>query len=403
MIKFSYKAYDSSGAEKKGSISAVSKESAIFKLKEDGLIPVQLKKENKDDLSVKFSKGFSFRSVTYEIEEFTSRLSLLLKNKIKIDKALGLSIKGITHEKLKAPVTEITNEVRKGVKLSESMSKYPDLFDNLYITMVKVGEESGDLSKAFLSIAESLAFRRDILSRTRQAMIYPMIILSICIGSVFFIFNFIVPRFSVIFQQEKDLPGYTKLLLGLSDFFLNYQVFFIPALIISGFLLWYFRNIEVVKKAKSFIAVKFPFIKGLTFTYENLRYSSAISMLLSNGVVLSDALEYSTDSVSNSYIKDLVTPVKNKVRQGESLSSSLENIDFFPEIYDGLIEAGEQTGSLGEVFFEMEARIKKDYEKKITGLLTALEPIMIVIMGVIVGSVVVGLLLSMVSVNDIVI
>jgi len=227
-----------------------------------------------------------------------------------------------------------------------------------------------------------------------------MIILLVCVGSILFIFNFIVPRYSVIFADNDDLPAYTQMLVSISDFFCKYQFVVFPLLILAGVAIYSAKDRDSVKRIKFWFAANLPVVKQLSFTLENLRFASALSMLLSSKVVLSDALAYAIDSVSNVFIKKRLALVKKHVRQGDNLSEILAEAGFLPDMFDGLVEVGEQTGNLAEVFKEMEIRLKEDYKKSMAGMITLIEPVMIIVMGLIVGSVVVGLLLSMVSVND---
>ena len=400
MKRFRYKAYDASGGVKQGEILAVSQASAKFKLKENGLILVSI--SDIDRTNSRFTKQFkiNFNPGIDQIEALSSRLALLLKNGIKVDKAIEFAVKGIQNSKLSNAMDEVHEDIRKGIRLTDSLEKHPDIFDSLYISRVRVGEDTGNLGQAFIDITENLNFHKNILSKTRQALLYPLIIFLVCVGSILFIFNFIIPRFSVIFSNANNLPSYTKMLMATSDFFRHYQFFVLPLILLAGWGLFVMKDHDAVKRVRFWLAANLPIIKKTSLTLENLRFASALSMLLSSGVVLSDALTYAIDSVSNTFIKKKLVLVKNRVRQGENLSAILSDAGFLPDMFQGLVEVGEQAGSLGEIFKEMEIRLRADYEKTVAGVITLIEPIMIVVMGFIVGSVVVGLLLSMVSVND---
>ena len=401
MKNFNYKAYDSSGTVKHGDISAMNNESAKNKLKEAGLIPVQISEAEETDSGLNEYFKIEFKPGINEIEKLSSRLALLLKNGIKVDRAIESTLKGIKNIRLKKIMSRVHDDIRRGVKLSDSLANYPMVFDTLYISMIRVGEETGDLAKALTDITESLSFHKSILSKTRLALVYPIIILMVCAVSVLFIFNFVVPKFSVIFAENHNLPAYTKMLISVSNFFRNYQFVFFPLLVLVGFLIYSNRNRDFVKKMKYLFVLNFPVFKKLSFTLENLRFASALSMLLSSGVVLSDALQYAVDSVSNIFIKKRLAMIKDHVRQGENLSKLLSDADFLPDMFDGLVEIGEQTGNLAEVFKEMEIRLKSDYEQSMAAMVTLIEPVMIIVMGLIIGSVVVVMFLSIISVNDI--
>ena len=402
MKNFRYKAYDPSGMLKQGELQAVSPESAKFKLKEDGLIPVSISDAQKGWAPLKEQLTIETRPKTADIEELTNRLALLLKNGIRVDRAIEFALKGIRNRRLGKIMDTVHSDIRKGDRLSDTLAKFPEVFGTLYISIVRVGEQSGELAQSFDYIASNLAFHKTILAKTRQAMLYPLVILLVCLGAVLFVFNVVIPRFSSIFEGMENLPGYTQLLLAASDFFVKYQLVIFPALAAALIGLWWMRDHERVKGVQHTLAARVPVVRSLTNTLENLRFASALAMLLASGVVLSDALEHAVDAVSNRHIKKRLLSVKPRIRQGEKLSETLEAVGFLPDAFDGLVEVGEQTGNLTEVFREMEARLRADYENRVASLITLIEPIMIVVMGLIVGSIVVALLLSIVSVNDLV-
>jgi len=158
---------------------------------------------------------------------------------------------------------------------------------------------------------------------------------------------------------------------------------------------------EYLKRVIDAIALRIPITRGLSYTLENLRFASAISVLLRSGVVLNQALDHAVRSVGNVYVKKTLVVVKKEIREGKRLSETMTKTKFFPLQFNGLIEVGEETGNLAEVFSEIEQRLKTHYEKKVAGLITLIEPLMIIIMGLIVGGLVVVMLLSIVSLSDI--
>ena len=400
MKDFQYRAYDAAGVLKEDVITALNADSAKFKLKQAGLIPVNISDAEKSGQGLDKYFKISFKPNSDQIEDLTSRLSLLLKNGIRADRAIEFALKGVKNQKLKKIMEHVHKDIRKGTKFSDALDKYPNIFDSIYISRVRVGEESGKLGQAFSDIAANLKFHRGIAAKTKQAIIYPVIILIVCCLSIIFIFNFIVPRFSVVFEGSQSLPVYTQILLSMSDLFQKYQFIGLPVIVFMGFAIYSSRDRDIVKKTWQALAVKLPLVKKLTFTLENLRFASVLSMLLTSGVVLSDAMDHAVDSVSNFFVKKKLVHIKQQVRRGENLSTALAGVGFLPDMFDGLVEVGEETGNLAQVFKEMEERLKTEYENSIMTLVALIEPVMIIVMGLVVGSIVVGLLLSMVSVND---
>lgn len=401
MEKFIYTAYDGAGARHEGEISAINLESAKFKLKELGFIPIKIDKPNITAGRVKDILQFNRRPGFSDVEFLTSQLSLLLKNGIKIDRALETAKKGIKNNRLKRVVNEIYEDIRRGTSLSVAIEKYPDIFNPMYVSTVRVGEATGRLAYIFEDLAANLNFRQKIRARTHQAMIYPSVIFFVCLLTVIFIFNFIVPRFSVIFSSMEGLPIYTDILLTVSYIFRKYQFFMFASIVGVFILMGRVKEREQFRRLIDGLGIRLPFVKQLCYALENLRFISSLAILLKSGVILTEAIDYAVKSISNVFIRKKLLTLKDEIRQGKQLSESIAKTGFLPDIFYGLIEVGEKTGNLSEIFSEMGERLRTLYENRVTGLITIIEPAMIILMGLIVGSVVVVMLLSMVSISDI--
>lgn len=401
MKKFVYTAYDGAGARHQGELSAINTESAKFKLKELGLIPVKIAHVDIAANKVNEFLQFNRRPRFADVEILTSQLSLLLKNGIKIDRALETAKKGIKNNRLAKIVDKVCDDVRRGTPLSVSFEKNPDVFDPLYVSIVRIGEATGRLADVFADLAANLNFRQKISVKTRQAMIYPSIIFIVCVLSVLFIFNFIVPKFMVLFSSMENLPIYTDILLGVSDIFRRYQFIMLIAIVGFSILMVRIRKKDRFRRLMDVVILRIPITRQLCYTLENLRFTSSLAILLKSGVVLAEALDYALRSIGNIFLRKQLMIVKDEIKQGRKFSAAMAKTGFLPDVFDGLMEVGEQTGNISEVFSEMEKRLRSLYEERVTALITIIEPIMILFMGLIVGSVVVVMLLSMVSINDI--
>lgn len=401
MNKYQYKAYDAMGSVNEGELSATTLMSARTKIKAMGLTLVRLEKSGAGSGRLLQLIQFNRKPKLAEIEVLTSKLALLLGNGVKIDRALDIIKKGRSNKVLEKIINNLFDEIRKGTHLSVAMEKYPDVFDPLYISVIRIGEATGHLGEAFRDMAANLTFRRSIRQKTLEALFYPAFIFVLCCLAVFFMFDFIVPKLSVVFAGMKDLPFYTRFMLSISSFVKQYQLYLLGGVILVGFFL------KSIKKKKWFVRIydavmlKIPGVRNMYLTLENLRFVSSLAILLKNKVVISDALEYGIKVVENLYVKNKLLNVKNEVRQGNKLSVVIAQTGLFSDAFDGLIEIGEQTGNLAGIFHEMEIRLKTDYENSVSTMIKIIEPVMIVVMGSIVGSVVIVMLLSIVSLNEI--
>jgi len=259
---------------------------------------------------------------------------------------------------------------------------------------VGIGEATGRLADAFSELSANLAFHKEVASKTRQALIYPCVIFIVCILSVVFLFNFVVPRFETLFSRMANPPLATQMLLHLSWFFRKTQWGFL-----AGAFVLPIRN-PVFRSMGDELMLRLPISRKLAYTLENLRFASSMSILLHNGVLLVDALEYAIQSIGNHQIRKRLLTVRNEVKQGQRLSDAMNRTGFLPDIYSGVLEVGEQAGNLVDVFRDMEQRTRTSYEQSLTNLITLIEPVMIVVMGGVVGSIVVVMLLSIVSLQQ---
>lgn len=402
MAIYVYKAYDDSGALTQGQLDASDSNHAKALLKKERLNPVSLKLESS---TVTTGNGFNlFRSgaVTLDDIEFvTAELSLLLQSGVKIDRALTV----LARTKLGSPTSillqELSNDVRRGLSLSDAMSKHPAAFDNLYINLVTIGESSGKLSAVFAGLAQDLKYRKELKSKITQAIVYPAMIMMVCISSVLFIFNFVVPKLTVMFADAAELPFYTELLLNLSSFIQSYQ-FHILFLIIALVVLfkWMLQQGHFAHKFDDLI-LRLPVLSNTVNLIERIRFTSSMSLMLNSDVKIDQALSLSAGSIKNTVIARNLSGVKNKVKKGISISEALSQSGLFPTLFMSLLEVGEESGQMAPIFDEIAKRSRTEFTQWTDRMTSLIEPLMILFMGGIVGSVVVIMMMSIVSVNDI--
>ncbi len=401
MNTYRYKAYDAMGSANEGELSAATVTSARTKIKAMGLTLVRIEKDTPGSGRLLQFIQFNRKPKLAEIEVLTSKLALLLGNGVKIDRAMDIIKKGKSNNTLEKIINNLYDEIRRGVHLSVAMEKYPDIFDPLYTSVIRIGEATGHLGEAFGDMAANLAFRRSIRQKTLEALFYPGFIFVLCCLAVIFMFDFIVPKLSVVFAGMQNLPFYTQFMLSISSFVRQYQLILLGGGILSGFIFTRIKKKKWFVRIYDAVMLKIPGVRKMYLTLENLRFVSSLAILLKNKVVISDALEYGVRVVENSFVKNKLVNVKNEVRQGNKLSVVMAQTGLFSDAFDGLIEIGEQTGNLAGIFHEMEVRLKTEYENSVSAMIKIIEPVMIVVMGSIVGSVVIVMLLSIVSLNEI--
>lgn len=398
MANFIYQAYDAHGARIEGQIEASSFEHAKQELKQQKLLITTLKAEKKIAGNITL---FARKKVSLEELEFiTSELAILLKNGVKIDKSLSILQRNKPNGAASTLLSELYTAVKRGSMLSDAMAEQPEVFDLLYVNLVKLGEASGDLAHVFVRLSDDLKFRSALKRKIIQSLTYPMVIFSVCILCILFIFNYIVPQMSGLFDGLPELPIYTEILLNVSSWMQNYQWFLFAGIFAAVLaLIAAFRN-PVTKRRLDEIMLKTPLIKGALLVIERIRFNSALTMMLEAGISIDKALELAAGSVNNRFIRQGLIAAKEHIKKGAGLTESLGRSPIYPDFFLSLLEVGEESGKLAPVFEEIASRSRSEFESWADNMTSILEPLLILSMGVIVGSVVVTMLLSIISVND---
>lgn len=399
MIKHSYRAYDKSGAKFEGEIAANSRADVIAQLHQKGLIPAEVKEIKQAAFS-----GALFQSNKVglaDLEFLTSELSLLLRSGVRIVRGIDIIHRNKAKPALANLLHDINQQLKSGNSLSDAVRSYPDIFDNLYCNLIELGESSGTLSETFADLAKNLKFQRELRRKVIGSLMYPLVIFFVCLLSIVFIFNFIIPRMSVMFDGVDNLPWYTSALIKTSEWMSNYQGALFIGLIGAAFGGYKLFKQPSVKRRWQRMSLSIPVVKTFVTTVERIRFNSGLAMTLSAGVAIDKALKLSIGNLTNEELKRELQIATDKVSKGTSLSEALGQSVLYPGFFVSLLEVGEESGSLEEVFDEIATRSRQEFESWTERMISLLEPLMIIFMGGIVGGIVIVMLLSMVSVNEI--
>ena len=394
---FQYKAYDNLGAKSEGEVEAISKQLAVAELEKQGLFAYEIKAITESSTSLFQSKKISLA----DLEFLTSELSLLLESGVRIDKGIDIIRRTKAKPALAKLLTDINQKIKKGNNLSAACREHPEVFDELYCNLIELGEASGKLSDVFADLAKDLKFKRDLRAKIIGSLTYPSVIFFVCLLSIFFIFNVIIPKMASMFAGATDLPWYTQFMLDTSEWMVNYQTWLIVG-VLAGAV-----GINMLSKTAKFkawwqkVCLKLPVITRAIITIERIRFNSGLAMMIKAGVPIDKALGLSAGNIKNISLQREMDIAKQKVKRGSALSPALKQTSIYPAFYVSLLEVGEESGNLERVFDEIANRSRDDFESWTQKMTTLLEPLMILFMGGFVGGVVVIMLLSMVSMNDV--
>lgn len=398
MPLFEYTGFDKSGARVSGTIEATSIETAPQLLKQQGILVKNIKAEMPLQQNSLFG---SSRIDLADIEFLTAELSLLLESGLKIDKGIELLKSANKNPALARLLDKVSAELRGGKQLSEVLAGFPHLFDPLYVNLVSIGEKTGKLADIFSQLAESLAFKRDLKKKIIQALTYPSVILIVCLSSIVFIFNYVVPNMATMFERQQDLPIYTSILLSASAWFQKYQLILFGVITLLVVLVYHNRNNKILKQRWQWLAIRLPLFQQAILLIERIRFNGGLGMMLEAGVAIDQALELANGNIEHSELRAEMQIAINKIKRGDQLSVALRQTRLFPDFFASLLSVGEESGELARIFREIAQRSQKQFTDWVQRFTSLLEPLLILVMGGIVGGVVVIMMLSITSATDV--
>lgn len=397
MALFDYAGFDQAGGRVSGVVEAESAQQARGKLKQQGVLIKKIEEQ-----SVAGTSLFGRSKVSLaDVEFLTSELSLLLASGLKIDKGIELLKRSNNKPGLGMLLDKVARELRSGKQLSQALANFPEVFDALYINLVSIGEATGKLAGVFSQLAEDLAFRRDLQQKIIQALTYPLVILFVCLVSIIFIFNYVVPNMSSLFAGQNNLPLYTSMLLVASDWLVKYQFGLLAVIVVMAMLIYSNRNQPGLQKAWQELAIRLPVFSSAIILVERIRFNSGLAMMLHAGVAIDAALQLASGNIKHTHIRREVVIAINKVKRGDNLAASLRQTRLFPDFFASLLAVGEESGELAKIFQEIAQRSQRAFANWVGRLTSLIEPLLIIVMGGIVGGVVVIMMLSITSVTDV--
>ena len=391
MKKYKYVGYDRYGNIKYGTCSASDEIKLKEILKKER---IRIKKFSEITTKIKISKE--------EILNFTKEILIMLDSGISIIKILE-----IQEQQYKAPLKDILGELKRdilnGDTLGEAFKKYEEIFGSFYIGMIFLGESSGNLDKNLRKICEYLELEIRIIKKIKEVIFYPCILLTFSILILTFLMIYIFPNFIKLFEEnKKELPLLTRILIGVSNNFHMIILFFICILIIIIFFIRYIKKDRVLKEKYDGILLKVPIIKSFIIGNFIIRFSKNISIMLSSGIVIMDILKLLKNFFENIVIKRELEIIEELLFEGKQLSEGLKKNNLFPQKYIKLVIVGEKSGELSKVFEQITKLEEERIERDIKKLLTLVEPILIIILGLILSIIIIAIYLPIFNMSNLI-
>ncbi|WP_395748608.1 type II secretion system F family protein [Prosthecobacter sp.] len=416
MPTFHYIALDQNGQETTGDLEAASEADAMNQIRQSGLYLTNIAAEGQGQAaaikkraktatkgktkSVKVGANAKVKSKSLMI--FTRQLATLIDSGLPLLR--GLTVLGRQEPNLvmKGTINTLADNVQTGSTFSESLQQYPRIFNKLYINMVKAGELGGVLELVLNRLAEYQEKAQKLKNKIVAAMVYPMIVMFIAAGIMIFLMMVIVPRFESIFQDmlgSKDkLPPLTKFVIGFSRGMMD-NIIYLIAFVIAVIVGW--RVLASNAGGRRWIdrtKLKLPLFGDVQRKTAISRFTRTLGTLVTSGVPILQALNITRDTAGNTIVSDAITKVHDAVKEGESMVAPLESSGVFPPMVISMVDVGEETGQLPEMLLKIADVYEDEVDNSVSALTSMLEPLMIVVLAVVVGTIVMALFLPLIDV-----
>ena len=420
MANFQYTALDAKGEQTTGVLNAASEADAIQQLRGQGLYPTQIVEEGKGKKAKLAGpsktkakgkgKGLASRQIgggsvkPKNLMIFTRQLATLIDSGLPLLRSLTVLEKQEPNPTLKATVNTLAESVQGGSTFSESLAQHPKIFNKLYVNMVKAGELGGVLEIVLNRLAEYQEKAQKLKNKIVSAMVYPVIVMFIAVAILVFLMIFIVPKFKEMFAEtDQTLPMISLIVFGTSEFMISRSfilpnvvwIFLLGVLIAFAFNAW-----GRTKGGRQFIdtmKLRLPILGDIQRKSAVSRFSRTLGTLVTSGVPILQALNITRDTAGNVVISRAIEKVHEAVKEGESIVTPLQASGVFPAMVISMVDVGEETGQLPEMLMKVAEVYDDEVDNAVGALTSVLEPIMIVILALIVGSVVFALFLPLIK------
>lgn len=403
MPVFEYKALDASGKSVTGIVDADTAKEARQKLRMESLYTTSVTEaEESVSLTSEVKVRQFFRRIRRkDVAAATRQLATLLRSGMPLVQSLSAIIEQLEGYPLQKPLLEIREKVNSGSSFADALGDHPKLFSNLYVGMVRAGESAGALETILQRLAEYLEKSEKQRNRIRSIMVYPVVMLLVGGGVLTFLMTYVVPMLTQLFiEMGRDLPVPTRILIAVSDFMKSYKML----IALAGFVAVLVALKRYIRKDKGrylydSFRLKLPVIGSLVRKTCMVRFSRTLGTLVAGGVPLLQALEIVRDVVGNAVIGKTLDEARENIARGQTISDPLKKSNQFPPIVTHMISVGEASGNLEEMLFNVADAYEDEVETTVTGLTSLLEPIIIILMGVVVGFIVLSILLPIFDMN----
>ena len=422
MPKYTYVALDARGAETRGEIEADNQTTALSRIREKGMFPTSVNevtaasarpgKSGKTTSKAKSGSSSGLkkeiklpvlfaRVKTKELMVFTRQLATLVDAGLPLVRSMQVLEKQEKNPMLKKALGDMADSIQSGSTFAEALAQHPKIYNKLYVNMAKAGEVGGVLDQVLVRLAEFMEKAQKIKNKVVGAMMYPMVVMVMALGILTFLMIVIIPKFKEIFSELLEgqaLPGLTQFVMGASELMTKRLPFLIIGVAGLVFLIKMAAKTKQGSLLLDHLKLKMPVFGNLVRKTVVGRFTRTLGTLMASGVPVLQALNIVRDTAGNEVVAKAVNQIHDAVKEGENMAPPIEATKIFPPMVISMVQVGEETGDLPEMLMKIADTYDEEVDNTVAGLTSIIEPILIVFLAVVVGTIVISLFLPLISI-----
>lgn len=406
---FQYEALDSNGQEVKGQIEALSSDEALSKVRNMGYFPTKppksksgMREKKTRDARPKSRRGAGGKVKVKQLTQFARQLSTLQDAGLPILRSLRILEEQQKSGTLKRVIGYVADDIEGGATLSEAMGKFPRAFNKLFVNMVAAGEVGGVLDVILSRLADFMEKAQRLKAKIKGAMVYPLVVMGAAFLIVLGLMIGVIPKFSTVLKEMTggELPALTVTLMAISDWitFRWGWAVLIAIPIIFVFLLRFIRTLSLGRLVLDTMNLKLPVIGGIVYKTSVSRWTRTLGTLISAGVPILEAINITAETAGNEVYSRMLKKVQNAIRQGDTFANPLRQSKTADGLVVNMIDVGEETGEMDKMLIKIAGNFDEDVDVLVGSLMSLLEPIMIIVLGSVVGTIVLAIFLPMIKI-----
>lgn len=383
---FKYKAIDQHNASREGTVEAANADVAISTVQKRGYTVVSIdaveEKASIYNIEINWFQSISNKDIVI----LSRQIATLFEAQVSALRIFRLLGSENENPQLRVILSDIGDALQAGSSISRALAAHPEIFSTFYVSMVRSGEETGSLERSFMYLADYLDRSYQIMTKARNAMIYPAFVVGTFVLVMGLMFTMVIPRISqILIESGQELPIYTKIVLAISFFFSEFIGIIIVFLAIGGFFLWRFSRTEVGKRAIDELKISVPYIGTLNRKLYLTRICDNLSTMLTSGISMVQAIEVTAEVVDNEVYKEIFNYALLEIKGGRSFADTIAEYPEIPGVLAQMAKVGEETGNLPEILDTLAKFYRREVDNAVDTLIGLIEPVMIVMLGLGVG------------------